>query len=115
MGSSSSERRAAVHHGSLRPGRTPRRSLAGPRLREQSQEGERGRADASSDLDAADDQPAAPGLPQFWASPAFAGRLRVDCLCQGEARLLVSPRTGLAIPADRAHGGCVNGDLGALP
>ena len=58
-----------------------------------------------------DDQPAAPGLPEFRVSPAFA----VDCLCQGEARLLVSPRTRLAIPTDRAHDGCVHGDLCALP
>ena len=55
--------------------------------------------------------PAAPGLPEFRVSPAFA----VDCLCQGEARLLVSPRTRLAIPTDRAHDGCVHGDLCALP
>ena len=34
----------------------------------------------SSDLNTEDDQPAAPGLPEFRVSPAFA----VDCLCQGE-------------------------------
>ena len=50
-------------------------------------------------------------MPEFRVSSAFA----VDCLCQGEARLLVSPRMGLAIPTDRAHDGCVHGDLCALP
>ena len=67
----------------------------------------RARVGRRSDLNTEDDQPAAPGLLEFRVSPAFAA----DCLCQGEARLLVSPRTGLAIPTDRAHDGCVHGDL----
>ncbi|CAE7224606.1 unnamed protein product [Symbiodinium sp. CCMP2592] len=57
------KRRPAVHHGSLRPGRTPRRSLAGPRIGEEWQEGECGPADASPDLDAEDGQRAAPVPP----------------------------------------------------
>ena len=97
-----------MHHGSLRPGRTPRRSLAGPRLGEQSREGEGGAADASSDLNTEDDQPpAAQGLPEFRASPG-SRRLR--------PRRLVLPAIGEAVgdhlyTASVARGHVAEGDM----
>ena len=39
----------------------------------------------------------------------------VDRLVEGEARLVVSPLAGLAIPSDWAHDCSIPRDLGALP
>ena len=45
-------------------------------------------------------QAVAPSLPQFRVSSVFA----VDCLVEGEARLMVSPWAWLAIPSERGVG-----------
>ena len=68
-------------------------------------------ADSPANFHAEDNQAAAPSLPQFRVSSVFA----VDCLVEGEARLVVSPWAGLAIPSDWAHDCGVHRDLGALP
>ena len=77
----------------------PRRPLASPCPCEQSQERQGAAADSPANFNAEDNQAAAPSLPQFRVSSVFA----VDCLVEGEARLVVSPWAGLAIPSDWAH------------
>ena len=89
----------------------PRRPLASPCPCEQSQERQGAAADSPANFNAEDNQAAAPSLPQFRVSSVFA----VDCLVEGEARLVVSPWAGLAIPSDWAHDCGVHRDLGALP
>jgi len=59
----------------------PRRPLAGPHRREQSQERQSAAADPLANFHAEDDQVAAPSLPQFRVSPVFT----VDSVVQGEA------------------------------
>ena len=89
----------------------PQRPLASPCPCEQSQERQGAAADSPANFNAEDNQAAAPRLPQFRVSLVFA----VDCLVEGEARLVVSPWAGLAIPSDWAHDCGVHRDLGALP
>ena len=86
----------------------PRRPLASPCPREQSQERQGAAADSPANFHAEDNQATAPSLPQFRVSSVFA----VDCLVEGEA---VSPWAGLAIPSDWAHDCGINRDLGAVP
>ena len=89
----------------------PQRPLTSPCPCEQSQERQGAAADSPANFNAEDNQAAAPRLPQFRVSSVFA----VDCLVEGEARLVVSPWAGLAIPSDWAHDCGVHRDLGALP
>ena len=89
-------RAAAAHHGCVE---SPRRPLASPCPREQSQERQGAAADPPANFNAENNQAAAPSLPQFRVSSVFA----VDCLVEGEARLVVSPWAWLAIPSDWAH------------
>ena len=70
----------------------------------------RGSPAPPTNFHAEDDQAAAPSLPQFRVSSVFA----VDCLVEGEARLLVSPWARLAI-RHWAHDCCIRRDLSEHP
>ena len=93
------------------PNGTSRASDGSMGPREQLQERQGAAADSPANFHAEDSQAGAPSLPQFRVSSVFA----VGCLVEGEARLVVSPWAGLAIPSDWAHDCGIHRDLGSLP